>query len=467
MKEKLTKNSGLKLISLLCAFFVWLAVVNVANPVTTDTKEVPVEPINEQVLEKADLTYDIVGKKTAVITYRIRTKDKYKIKASDFRAYADLSEMYDVTGAIPIKVEVVNNNELFETTPTVKSPEVIKIQTEALQTKDFPLKALPYGNLAEGYQPGEITMSPDHVSIKGPVSLIGQINGVGIEFNIDGVSSDISGTETPVFFDANGNSLMEQLGDSVKVLGGDISYTMQVLKTKTVPLDFVVTGEVAQGYKYTGVETNVKNVEVAGLKSDLAGMSTITVQDPLLNIDGATADKVCEIDLKDFLEPNVTIAGMSDTVIKIVLKVEPLREKTFTVDTKDIPMNGKSDSYSYTFDAEKAEIKVRGLKEDLDSLSTAKMSIHADVTGLGVGTHNVRAAIQLDDAFEIIAYPEVTITIAEKSPADEVSGTAAETKAGESKPNETKANETKSNETKSAESSAAETKTAESKSEEQ
>ena len=47
MKEKLTKNSGLKLISLLCAFFVWLAVVNVANPVTTDTKEVPVEPINE------------------------------------------------------------------------------------------------------------------------------------------------------------------------------------------------------------------------------------------------------------------------------------------------------------------------------------------------------------------------------------------------------------------------------------
>ena len=52
MKEKLTKNSGLKLVSLLCAFFVWLAVVNVANPVTTGTKEVPVEPIKEQVWKK-------------------------------------------------------------------------------------------------------------------------------------------------------------------------------------------------------------------------------------------------------------------------------------------------------------------------------------------------------------------------------------------------------------------------------
>ncbi len=82
MKEKLTKNSGLKLISLLCAFFVWLAVVNVANPVTTDTKEVPVEPINEQVLEKADLTYDIVGKKTAVITY-LTSDGNYRLSTSN------------------------------------------------------------------------------------------------------------------------------------------------------------------------------------------------------------------------------------------------------------------------------------------------------------------------------------------------------------------------------------------------
>ena len=94
--------------------------------------------------------------------------------------------------------------------------------------------------------------------------------------------------------------------------------------------------------RYTGVETSVKNVSVAGLKSDLAGISTLTVQDPLLNIDGATSDKTCEIDLKDFLEPNITIAGMSDTVITVTLKVEPLREKTFTVNTKDIALNGKS-----------------------------------------------------------------------------------------------------------------------------
>lgn len=464
MKEKLTKNSGLKLISLFCAFFVWLAVVNVANPVTTGTIEVPVEPVNEHVLERANLTYEIVGKKTAVISYRVRTKDRYKIKASDFRAYADLSEMYDVTGAIPIKVEVVNNDQLFEAVPTVKSPEVIKIATEELQTKEFELKAYPYGNLASEYQAGEITMSPDHIKVRGPVSQVGQINSIGIEFNVEGVSADVSGIATPVFFDANGNSL-EHLSDKVKVLGGDVSYSMQVLKVKTVPLDFVVTGEVAQGYKYTGVETSLKNVSVAGLKSDLANLSTITIQDPVLNIDGATADKICEINLKDFLDPNITIAGMSDTLIEVTLKVEPLREKTFAIETKDIILNGKSDAFDYVFGSDKSEVKVRGLKEDLDSLSTAKMNIYADVSGLTEGVHELRAALQLDDAYEVISYPEVTIMITEKTPAGPVSGTAAETKPGEdeSKAGETVAGETKANETKPAESSGAETKPTESK----
>ena len=106
---------------------------------------------------------------------------------------------------------------------------------------------------------------------------------------------------------------------------------------------------------------------------------------------------------------------------------------------------------------------MRGLKEDLDSLSTAKMNIHADVTGLGEGTYDIEAALDLDDAFEVIAYPKATMTIAEKSRSDEVSGTAEETKTGETKPNESKSNETK--ETKAAESSPAETKPAESKSE--
>lgn len=413
MREKLTNNLAIKLIALFCAFFVWLAVVNVANPIKVSTREVPVTITNDQVLEQADLAYDVVGKKTATISFKIRTKDDYKIKATDFYAYADLSDMYDVTGAIPIRVEVLNNEELLESTPVVKSPEVIKITTEALQTKTFTLKAYPQGNAADGYAAGEVTMTPAQVTVKGPTSLVGQISTVGIRFNIDGAAADISGTATPEYFDANGNVLSD-LGDSVKTVGGDITYTMQILKVKEVPLDFDVTGEAAEGYRYTGPKTDVKTVSVAGLKTDLASVSTITIQGPSLNVQDATKDVECEINLEEYLPSGLTIVGLESTTIKVTLQVEKLTEKTFTIKPEDVVLTGKNNSYSYTVEDTNVEVKVRGLEEDLSSLSASKMNIKVDVSGMGLGKHTVAAQFQIGDAFEMLSTPTVTVDVSER-----------------------------------------------------
>lgn len=413
MKEKLTRNGTLKLISLFCAFFVWLSVVNVANPTKISTEEVKVEFINGQVLEQSNLTYEIVGKSTATISFKVRTKDEYKITPSDFRAYADLSEMYDVTGAIPIKVEVLNNESLLLSNPVVKSPEVVKVQTEELQTKSFTLTAKTDGKPQEGYQEGEVSIFPAQVSVKGPLSKVGQISTVGIEFSVDGAVSEVSGMAAPKYYDANGNEL--ELGDSVTTIGGEVSYLMQILKVKLLPLDFVVSGEVAEGYRFTGAESAVSTVSVAGLKSDLASVNTISVQDPSLNIEGATEDRVCEIDLSSYLDSKLTIAGMADTTIQVTLKVEPLRERIFHIEPEDLVLTGEEEMYSYRLDKERVDVVIRGLKEDLDSLSVDKMNLRAEVSGLKRGTHTVQAELDLDDAFEVVSYPEFTVTVTERT----------------------------------------------------
>lgn len=412
MKEKLTRNWGLKLISLLCAFFVWLAVVNVANPVQTKTREVPVNVINEGILEQSNLTYEIVGKKTAVISFQVKTKDNYKIKPSDFRAYADLSEMYQVTGAIPIKVEVVNNEDLIKDV-AVKSPEVLRVQTEKLQTKRFKLIAKTDGTPEDGYVPGDAVITPDSIDIKGAESTIGHITSVGIVIDVDGADSDVSGTGKPVFFDALGNKL--DIGSSVRVLGGDISYSQQILKVKPLPLDFVVTGEVAPGYRYTGPECSLKEVPVAGLKSALASLNTFTIQSPDLNIDGATKDKMVTIDLKQFLPPNIRIAGLNDTTIKVTLKVEPLEDRTYSVDTDNIKLTGTSDQYSYHIVADTVQLKIRGLKEDLDTLTPDKMNLTVDMTGEGPGTYQRTIGLVLDNAYQIEDNPGCQVEVEEKT----------------------------------------------------
>ena len=143
MKERLTNNIGLKLLSLFLAFFLWLLVVNVSNPEVERSKEVQVEIVNEGVLTAAGQTYEIVGKNTVTVSYRVRTLDEYRISSSDFRAYIDLEDLYDVTGAVPVSVEVVGHKELIDSDSVSIKPNVIHVETEALQRKRFALETHP------------------------------------------------------------------------------------------------------------------------------------------------------------------------------------------------------------------------------------------------------------------------------------------------------------------------------------
>ena len=211
-----------------------------------------------------------------------------------------------MTGAIPIKVEVLNHSEYLVSMP-VSRTGTIKIETEPLQRKTFTIGVMTTGMLEDGYQTGKVTLSPETLTVEGPESLIGQISSVGIEINLDGKNADWSDSEEPKFYDANKNSIT--ISDRLISNCKSVDYTMEILKVKNLSLDFDVTGEVAGGYRYTGVECGLKSVPVVGLKSALASLNTITIPKEELDVSGARANIVKTIDLNDYLPEGVSLAG--------------------------------------------------------------------------------------------------------------------------------------------------------------
>ena len=258
MKEKLINNLGLKILSVVIAVFMWLIMVNVSNPLVSDSQEVTVEMINAEVLEKSNLTYEIIGKKTVTISYEVRIRDRYKISASDFYVYADLAEMYDVTGSVPVKIEVNDRSvkAMIEGTPVAK-PGVVRVETEPLQKKRFYLTVNTIGQEEEGYVTGDVALNPEYIYVTGAESVIGQISSVGVELNVEGANSDMEGTTPVYFYDANGNKL-NLAGEQAELNLTEVNYSMTVLKVKNLALDFQVEGKVADGYRFTGVECSIK-----------------------------------------------------------------------------------------------------------------------------------------------------------------------------------------------------------------
>ncbi|MCI8511032.1 MAG: hypothetical protein HFE83_03435 [Lachnospiraceae bacterium] len=408
MKEKTNRRWGLMLLSVLSAFLVWLGVVNVADPITTNTVEVPVEIINDEILTANGLTYEIVGKRTTTISYEVKTTNAYRIRPGDFRAYADMTEMWDVTGSIPIKVEISNHEEFLESNPVSKSA-TIKIKTERMQEKPFVIDWRFTGEMEEGYEPGEVTLSPGQLSVKGPESLIGQISSVGIEIPVDGLTAETEGTARILYYDANGNqiALSERITSDCEEAG----YRLSVLKGKTLNLDFRVSGEVAEGYRFTGVECDVRSVSVVGLRSALASLHTITISEESLNLNGASTNVVKTIDLTDCLPEGISLADSAPREIRVTLTVERLEERIFAVEVGSGNLVGASDAYEYQLSNNRVEIRLRALREELDGLNLDGLAVKIDVSGLSEGEHAANVTVSLDPAYEVVSIAPCTVHV--------------------------------------------------------
>lgn len=412
MKEKLLNNLGLKILSIFVAFFVWLVVMNVSNPLTSGSKEVPLETVNGQVLTAANRAYEINGKSTVTVNYRVRTRDAYRIKASDFRAYVDLAELYSVTGSVEVKVEILSNKELISEITT--KPGVVRVQTEELQSKPFELQTKITGHAAEGYSDGKVELTPATITVEGPVSQVGMISYMGVELNVDGAASDLTGTAKPRFYDANGNELSD-IGDRITVDTEEISYRVAINKVKNLPLDFEVTGTVAPGYQYTGVECSSRDVKVTGLKTNLADVNKITIPASELNINRAASDVVVTVDLRDYLPEGVELAESQNPSVEIRLKVEKLVNRTIILMDEEIEQKNPSEDYHYRFIPEKMEVVVQGLSEDLESLNGSDLGASVNLADLGSGMHSAVVEFEPDAAFTIVSSSELQIDVVQSA----------------------------------------------------
>ncbi|MDR2023885.1 MAG: hypothetical protein LBQ71_11735 [Hungatella sp.] len=415
MKEKLLNNLGLKVASLVLAFAVWMAVVNISNPIIDDSQVVGIEVRNKDVLEAANLTYEIVGKDTVTVSYQVRTRDRSLVKASDFHAYVDLKD-YNVTGAIPITVEINRDKENLVKSDTITAkPMVIRIDTEELQRKKFDLQFRIKGAPEEGYALGMVTLLPDSVTVEGPESQIGQINHMGIEIDVDNANADVNAVASPVFYDANGNE-MPDMASKVTVNRHEIEYNVSVLKAKNLSVNFEVSGEVAKGYRYTGLECSIKSVPVVGTKSVLATLTSLSVSSDKLNIDGATSDKVVQLDLSQYLPPSTSVAGDEYKNVTVKLKVEPLTTRVFTLNLKNLDKKGAEADYDYSFDKETSDVTVKGLKEDLDALTEKNLNAVLDVSDQEAGPHPGMVTFEISAGFEVVGYTPFNVMVAHKDP---------------------------------------------------
>lgn len=417
-----TNNLVLKISSLAVAFLVWIIVVNVSNPIVTRNISVPLNVVNANIITDAGKTYSLMGANSVTVSYEVRSRDQSRISASDFNASIDLGDMYDITGAVPIAVEVVNNKDLIIGAVASK-PSIVRVSIEDLQRKEFTLTTKITGTPSDGFSVGEVKLDKTNVVVTGPVSVIGQISQIGVEIDVSGLDSDESGRAELKYFDANGNAFV--ISDSrVSKSFDNVGYSLVMLNGRTLALNFDVGGTAAQGYKFTGAESTTKSIQVRGQPEVLEGLDSITVPASALSVEGATGDVNITVDIKNFLPANVTAVG--DTKVNVTLKVEALDKKSLTLTVNDLNIVGAKPGVATNIVPEKITVVVSGLSANLESVTNADLKATLDVSEMNAGSNTGSLKFEPATGLSVDSYTPFEVIIGNHTSEKNETTTAAE-----------------------------------------
>lgn len=405
MKDKLTNNIGLKVLSIILATILWLVITNAENPIGTKTFDnVPVTILHESVISDLGKVYDIVQGETISFTVEARRSIREVLRASDFRVVADFNELSDVY-AVPI--EVIASTK-FDDPVVVKdiNEKVMIVSLEELVQKTFKVNIVQKGDIAEEYYVGAKIATPNIITVSGPKARVERIKEVTVEIDATGASASFNAIGQPKLIDEEGKEM------DISYFNFNESYVsvkIDLYRTKDINLLVQATGNPADGYAMTKIEYEPKSITVAGKDEDLQRLRYLQVKH---SIGDATSNIAEEINLQSKLPEGMVLVGEDQTAV-INITIEKMITKDIMIWPGDVDFRNKSSTLNlqlYTTGAMTAT--VIGPAAELENITRTSLKPYVDIAGKDPGTYS--ETLKFDGLYEhskVSISPEISFNL--------------------------------------------------------
>ena len=380
MRNKLTKNWGLKLGSFLFAAALWLIVTNINDPVSSVRfSDVPVTMKNTDLITGRGQVYEVLDGTDVIDAVTIYAPRSIldTLNESNVVATADVAELSSLD-TIAIRLSTNKYNDKLES--ITGSIDSVKLKIEEKQTRSLPIRANVSGEVREGYILGDVSTEQNLLRISGPKSVVSQIASVQADVDVSGFTNNIDTDASLRLYDADGREIdasgLERNISKVRV-------SVEILETKTVPVSFSVSGEPADGYRLTGETENTHaNVVIAGRSAVVQHVEAVEIPEGVIDVSGAAEDVVTTIDLKAYLPDGTVLADADfDGMVDITVGVGPVVRRTASVRVEDIRVVGIPAGYEavITETAERLNVVFQGLASEFQEVDLNSLNVSVNV----------------------------------------------------------------------------------------
>ena len=401
MKKLFTENIGLKLGSVVIAIILWILVVYTYDPAATTNFNLGVDIINGDSIASSGKVYEVIEGDTITIRVKANASLIKSLKASDFKATADVSKLSPTYHA---NIDVVCTKSDNVEITIIGSAKLLAVKLEDLVSKQFPVTIEKSGEPESGYYVGETIASPNLISVSGGKKSVEKISVVKVKADVNGANSLFYADGIPKAYDADGNEITT---GSLKFSDNPVKVAVNVYKTKNVSIVVEAQGEPYKGYSVQDINYEPKTVTVAGPDQVLSKLSSIKLP---LNVEGEITDIEVSINLSDYIKEGVYLVD-KDVLVNAKCNIVRLGTKEFELLPSDISLNNKSDKFNYELiDTEKIKVTISGLSEKLKNIEVLDLAPYVDLSNAKeAGDYSYKVKFREIDGVKIESTGAVTV----------------------------------------------------------
>lgn len=282
---------GLRFVSLVLALFMFLSVNNVFDNLINDESENPESQMIEGV--PVELLYDKESKYVSgapsevnVQLYGNNSNVKRLQTTRDFKVSLDLRNREVGEYEEHFTVEGLAENVTAEVIP-----QTANVNIQDLVTRTFEVETeISESRVGPNHQISDVKVTPGTVTVMGGESEMNRIQYVRATLNESSRITEDRVEESEVsVFDSQFNKL------DVRVDPADVRVEISVdERSKEVPVEYEVKGDVEKGHSLKDVELNYEKVKVFGSEEVLANIDSVNVE---VNVDGMSNSETKDIEM--------------------------------------------------------------------------------------------------------------------------------------------------------------------------
>lgn len=391
MLRWLGKNFNTFLLALVMAVGVWVAAVNESDPneVLVYPTPIPLEIVGQD----PNLLITNTFSKQIELTLRAPRSVWAQLTADEntIHAVLDLSGYgvgdHAITPQIQIGLQPVKIISV--------SPPSVTLTLEELVSMPMPVDMQVTGEPSVGYQTGKMSYAPNEVTVSGPRSLVERVVSVRATYDLTDVRESVDETMTLRPLDE-----FNQRVDGVTLSTDSVQLLIPVSQQggyRDVAVKVLIKGQVANLHRLTNISVFPPVVTLYSSDPELVNELPGVVETEELDITGIDADISARLQLT--LPENILVVG--DQTVLVTASVEAILGSQ-TISDQALEVTNLDPALSAELSSLTVDVIVSGPLVALDSLSPTDLRVFVDVSGLGIGKHQLTPSVEiLNDEIQV------------------------------------------------------------------